>query len=257
VPGIETDRKIHVGGADIVYDRVRGSSPGIVFLGGFASQRKGTKAEALYRHALATGRSFVRFDYSGHGDSGGRFEEATVGRWLAETLAVLDEATEGPQVLVGSSMGGWMALLAARERPERVAGLVTVACAADFTAEVVPGLLTEEARRALSAEGVWYAPSEYGEAPVAITSRFLEEAERWLLLDKNIPVACPVRLLHGLSDGEVPWGISLRVAERLASRDVVLELVKGGDHRLSTDADLARLVARVEEVLALAVPTAR
>lgn len=242
------------GGNRIVFDAVKGGGPCVVFIGGYASARKSVKGSALLDWALREERSFVRFDYSGHGDSGGRFEDATLGLWLEETLRVIDEAAQpGPVILVGSSMGGWIALLAAAARPARVHGLITIACGADFTEEVLRPRLPPFAIEELASKGVVYRPEANGNPPTALTARFMEEAKAHLLLNRKIPIACPCRLFHGMKDMDVPWSISARVAERLESDDALLTIVKEGDHRLSTEKDLKRLYNAIEELSALAV----
>ena len=227
-------------GVGLAWRRRAGRGPGVVFLGGFNSDMTGTKAEALSAFCAETGRAFLRFDYSGHGASGGRFVDGTIGRWAADAACVLDALTEGPQVLVGSSMGGWIALLlAARLRPARVSGLIGIAAAPDFTRRIEEGL-APEARAAIARDGVWHRPSAYGD-PYPITRALLEEGRDHLLLDAPIPLAIPVRLLHGQRDPDVPWTLSLTVAERIAGPDVQVTLVKDGDHRLSRPQDLLLL----------------
>lgn len=232
-------------GATIAYRRSAGKGPGLVFLGGFMSDMSGTKATALEAYARRRGRAFLRFDYSGHGESDGDFESGTIGRWVEDAVTALDRLTEGPQVLVGSSMGGWIMLLAALVRPERVAALVGIAAAPDFTEDLMWATFSPEVRATLERDGVYRQPSQYGEQPYAITRRLIEEGRRHLLLRSPIPLTCPVRLLHGMADPDVPWQLSPRLAETVESRDVELHLVKDGDHRLSTPANLALL----EEVL--------
>lgn len=233
-------------GVTIAYHRSPGKSPGVVFCGGFKSDMTGTKAMALEQACQVAGRAFLRFDYFGHGQSDGAFVDGTIGRWTADALAVLDQLSDGPQVIVGSSMGGWIMLLAALARPERVAGLVGIAAAADFTQALMEPELTAAARAALQRDGVWQRPSAYGEDPYPITQKLLEDGRRHLLLDRSIPLRCPVRLLHGMQDPDVPWRHSLKLIDALDSTDVTLTLVKGGDHRLSTPVDLARLTTLVE-----------
>ena len=225
--------------------------PGVVFLGGFMSDMAGGKAMALEAYARHRGRDFVRFDYRGHGASSGRFEDATIGDWAGDAVAVLDALTEGPQILVGSSMGGWIMLLAALARPQRVAGLVGIAAAPDFTEDLIWARATPEQRRAL--EGVGYVdnPSAYSATPYRITRRLIEEGRDHLLLGRTIPLTCPGRLIHGMEDVEVPWRTSLRLAAALASQDVEVILVKGAAHRLSEPADLARLERTVEALAQL------
>ena len=231
--------------------RTEGANPpGLVFLGGFMSDMSGTKALALEAYARARGRDFLRFDYRGHGASSGRFEEGTVGAWADDAVAVLDELTAGPQILVGSSMGGWIMLLAALARPQRVAGLVGIAAAPDFTEDLIWARATTVQQAALESLGYVDNPSDYSETPYRITRRLIEEGRRHLLLAKPIPLTCPVRLIHGLADADVPWQTSLRLAEALESRDVEVTLVKGAGHRLSEPQDLARLEQVIEALSA-------
>ncbi len=236
--------------ATIAYHKTAGDKtvkrgPGLVFLGGFASDMTGTKALALEAHARASGQDFLRFDYLGHGASSGRFEDGTIGRWADDAIAAIDVLTEGPQILIGSSMGGWIMLLAALARPERIAGLVGVAAAPDFTEALMWRRFTPEVRAALERDGVYRQPSDYGEEPYVITMKLIVEGRKHLLMDAPIPIACPVRLIHGGADPDVPWKLSLELMERLASSDVEVTLVKGGGHRLSGPGDLARLAATV------------
>lgn len=238
-----------LGPTPLAYRRVPGrGGPGVVFLGGFKSDMTGSKASHLAAWCAARGRAFLRFDYSGHGASGGRFEDGTIGRWLDDALAAFDALAEGPQVVVGSSMGGWIALLLALRRPERVAALVGIAAAPDFTEELIWKELSPEIRGAIARDGAWLRPSEYGE-PYPITRALIEDGRKHLLLGGPIPIRAPVRLLHGQRDADVPWEMSLRLAERLESEDVRATLVKGGDHRLSTEADLALLSATLAPLL--------
>ncbi len=208
----------------------------------------GTKAMALEAACKDAGRAFTRFDYFGHGASSGAFTEGTIGRWSEDAIAVLDELTEGPQALVGSSMGGWIMLLAALARPGRVHALVGIAAAPDFTEDLMWEVLDDSMKESLARDGVYYEPSEYGEEPYPITMRLIEEGRDHLLLRAPIPLHCPVRLIHGLEDPDVPWDQSLRLARALESPDVTLTLVKDAVHRLAEPRDIARLVAAVEEV---------
>jgi len=226
----------------------------VVFLGGFRSDMTGTKAEALDRWAAETGHGFVRFDYQGHGASSGAWEDGTIGTWRDDALAVLDNATTGPVLLVGSSMGGWMALLVALARPQRVAGIVGIAPAPDFTERLIHDRLSPAQRQALDRDGVFIQPSAYDPAGYPITRRLVEEGRAHLLLGRPIPLDCPVRLLHGQRDTDVPWTLSLDLARDLTGDDVLVTLVKDGDHRLSRPADIARMLAVVGEMVASAVP---
>ena len=238
-------------GASIAYHGRAGKSPGVMFLGGYRSDMTGTKATALDLHCRQQGRAFVRFDYFAHGQSSGRFEQGTIGRWAEDAIAVLDQVAEGPQVLVGSSMGGWIMLLAALARPERVKGLVGIAAAPDFTRRLIPERWPPERLAELKAKGVIHLPSAYDAEPYPYTWKLVEDGDRHLVLDRPLAFAGPVRLLHGMGDPDVPWRHALSVAEALAGGDVVVTLIKDGDHRLSRPADIARLQAAVDEVCAL------
>lgn len=235
-------------GATIAYRRSAGKTPGLVFLGGFMSDMAGTKATFLEAYARRQGRAFLRFDYFGHGKSSGDFESGTIGRWAEDAVAALDELTEGPQVLVGSSMGGWLMLLAALARPQRVAALVGIAAAPDFTEELMWATFDAQVRHRLETEGIYRQPSAYGEQPYSITRALIEEGRRHLLLGGVIPLTCPVRLLQGMADPDVPWQLAPRLAEALESDDVELHLVKKGDHRLSTPDDLVLLAALLDRL---------
>lgn len=220
-------------------------TPGVVFLGGFKSDMTGSKALALERVCAERGQAFLRFDYHGHGVSSGRFEDGTIGRWAEDALAAIDSLTEGPQVLVGSSMGGWIMLLAALARPDRIAGLVGIAAAPDFTERLMWQAFPEAVRTAIERDGVYHAPSDYDEEPTPITRRLIEEGRRHLLMDGPIAIRCPVRLIHGAADPDVPYQLSLDLMDALESTDVTVTLVKGGGHRLSAPADLDRLTRTV------------
>ena len=233
-------------GATIAYHRLRGIAPGIVFLGGFRSDMTGTKALFLDEFCRRKGRAYVRFDYFGHGASSGDFALGTIGRWRDDAVAVIDSLTKGPQILVGSSMGGWIMLLAALARPERIAALTGIAAAPDFTEELLWPRLSPEQRRAIGEQGVVTLPSDYDPAGYLYTRALIEDGRRHLLLGGPIPLDVPVRLLHGLADPSVPGQLSLRLAERLTSRDVAVTLAKGGDHRLSSEPDLARLAQTLD-----------
>ena len=236
----------------IAYAKTDGRAPTVVFLGGFRSDMTGAKALALEDWARKSGRAYLRFDYLGHGQSSGRFEDGTIGRWLDDALAAIDTLidAEGRFVLVGSSMGGWLALLVALRRPQRLAGLVLIAAAPDFTERLLLKELSEEDRARLQREGRLERPSQYSPEPSVFTWKLIEEGRSHLVLDKPLALHCPVRLLHGQSDPDVPWQYSLEIARHLQATDVVTTFVKHGDHRLSSPADIVRLIAAVEEVAA-------
>jgi pimeloyl-ACP methyl ester carboxylesterase len=230
-----------------------GATPGIFWLGGFRSDMEGTKAEALDRWAEANGRAATRFDYSGHGRSGGRFEDGTISRWLEEAEAVFDRFAPGPQIVVGSSMGGWLALLLAqrlRDRGEaaRLAGIVLIAPAVDMTKALMWDAYDEEARRAIREKGFYAQPSAYSEEPYHVTRALIEDGERHIFGDAPIETGCPVHVIQGMQDEDVPWAHATRLMEKLAFDDAVLTLVRDGDHRLSRPEDIERLTRAVAEM---------
>ena len=237
-------------GEQLAFERIPGAGPDVVWLGGFGSDMTGTKAQALADWAEASGRSFVRFDYSGHGRSSGDFRAGTITRWRQDALAVLDQLTSGPAVLVGSSMGGWIACLIALARPERVAALVLVAPAADFTDKLIWPQLSAEQRRQIETEGVWVRPSPYEPGGLAITRALIEDGARWSILPGPVGVRAPVRVLQGGRDEDVPWAHALELYQAIESEDAVFSLIRDGDHRLSRPQDLTRLLAAVEEAAA-------
>jgi pimeloyl-ACP methyl ester carboxylesterase len=229
-----------------------GVAPAVVWLGGFRSDMRATKAEALDAWAARVGREFLRFDYSGHGESGGSFEEAAISTWLEDALAVLARFGPGSRpILVGSSMGGWLALLAARALaggPGAPAGLVLVAPAVDFTERMMWDTFPDEVRRTTERDGVFHQPSAYSPEPVPITRALIDDGRRHLLLGSPIDTGCPVHILQGMEDPDVPWGHALALLEHLAGENVSLTLVKDGDHRLSRSEDLDRLLRAVEAI---------
>lgn len=235
-------------GIALAYRRIAGRGPTVVFLGGFNSDMTGTKAEHLARWCEARGQAFLRLDYSGHGASGGRFADGCIGDWAADAEAVIRHATQGPLVLVGSSMGGWISLLLATRFAERLHALVGIAAAPDFTEDLMWAQFPPEIRAQIERDGMWQRPSQYGDA-YPITRRLIEDGRNHLVLRAPLPIAAPVRLLHGQRDPDVPWQLSLKAAETIAGDDVRVVLVKDGDHRLSRDADLALLARTVEEFL--------
>jgi len=231
-----------------------GAAPGLFWLGGYKSDMKGTKAQALADWAEREARACVRFDYSGHGESEGAFTDGTIGRWLDDSLAVFDACCRGPQILIGSSMGGWLALLVARALrrrgkagPASVDGVVLIAPAIDFTEELMWKRFTPEIKRELDEKGFWARPSGYSPEPYLVTRQLIEEGRKHLLLGGMIETGCPVRILQGVEDPDVPWHHAVELTSRLASDDVVLTLVKDGDHRLSRPEDIERLLRAVAE----------
>lgn len=225
--------------------------PGITFLGGFMSDMQGTKATALHHYCEQNDYNFTRFDYFGHGQSSQAFTDGTIGAWRDNALTVLDKLTTGPQILIGSSMGGWIMLLAALQRPERIAGLIGIASAPDFTENLIWDVLPETAKHILVEKGVYDLASEYNQTPYPITLELIEEGRKHLLLHSHIPITCPIRLIHGMKDDDVPYVLSTNLTKQLASTDVTLTLVKNGDHRMSSSADIALLCRTLEEVLAI------
>jgi pimeloyl-ACP methyl ester carboxylesterase len=236
-------------GERLAWRAVEGRGPTVVWLGGFRSDMAGTKAQALAEWAEASGQSYLRFDYFGHGESSGDFAEGTITRWRRDALAVLDAFAPGPAVLVGSSMGGWIACLVAMAAPQRVKALVLVAPAPDFTEALMNPGIPPDGLAALAREGVWLRPSLYGD-PYPITATLLEDGARWSILQaQDVPIAAPVRILQGGADPDVPWRHALELSQAIKGDDVVFTLIKDGDHRLSRPQDIDRLITAVQEVL--------
>ncbi len=233
----------------LAWARLPGKGPGVVFLPGFRSDMQGSKAIFLRDHCAARGQAFLRLDYSGHGESDGRFEDGTIGQWAADALALFDALTSGPQILVGSSMGGWIALLIARQRAARLAGLIGIAPAPDFTEALLWPALPPEARQALIRDGIIHLPSQYGE-PTPITRALVEDGRRQAVLNAPIDLPCPIRILQGMADPDVPWRHALRILDTLAQGDARVTLIKDGDHRLSRPEDLRLLAETLDSLLA-------
>jgi pimeloyl-ACP methyl ester carboxylesterase len=227
-------------------------SPGLIWLGGFKSDMTGSKAMALDAWAGRHDRACVRFDYSGHGESGGSFKDGTIGRWLEECVAVYTRFCRGPQVVIGSSMGGWLALLlaqrlAAFKEAAPLAGMVLIAPAVDFTEELMWKPFSDAIKREIEANGFWMRPSEYSPEPYPITKQLIEEGRKHLLLGGLIEPGCPVHILQGVRDPDVPWRHAVELVSRFSRDDVVLTLIKDGDHRLSRPEDIERLLGAVAE----------
>ncbi|MCK1540743.1 alpha/beta hydrolase [Bradyrhizobium sp. 147] len=242
----------------IAVRRRAGKGPGLVWLGGFKSDMQGSKAVALDAWAGEHGRAMVRFDYSGHGESGGDFADGTIGRWLEESLAVFERFCAGPQILIGSSMGGWMALLLAREIKKRqetqqavasLSGLVLIAPAPDFTEELMWKNFSPAVKKEIETKGLWLRPSDYGDgSPYPITRNLIEEGRNHLVLGSAIDLGCSIRILQGAKDPDVPWQHAFALTHRLPADDVVLTMIQDGDHRLSRPQDIARILAAVAEI---------
>ena len=246
-----------VGDRRIALRRRSGREPGFFWLGGYRSDMKGTKAAALDEWAQRTGRAFVRFDYSGHGESGGDFAQGTISRWLEESLAVFRAFTTGRQILVGSSMGGWIALRMVQElhragEGDRLAGLLLIAPAPDFTSELVEPQLSDAQRRDLAEKGWFGEPSEYSDDPYVYTRALFEDGERNRVLTGLIDTHCPVHILQGMQDPDVPYRHAMRLTEHLPADDVTLSLVRDGDHRLSRPQDIAMMIRAAEGLVELA-----
>ncbi|MCM2560564.1 alpha/beta hydrolase [Lutimaribacter sp. EGI FJ00015] len=237
-------------GRRIAYQQTPGSGPGVVFLGGFKSDMEGTKALHLEEWARATGRAFLRFDYSGHGQSSERFEDGCIGAWAADAMAVIAELTEGPQILVGSSMGGWISLLVCRDMAERVSGLVTVAAAPDFTEDSMWAGFDDAQRAALARDGKVELPSEYDDSPYVITQKLIEDGRNHLVLRDALPLRFPVRFLQGTADEDVDMAVALRLLNHAQGPDMRLTLVDGADHRFSDSDCLGLIVQSIDEVTA-------
>lgn len=238
---METTGRLDRGdGTHLAWALTQGRGPTIVFLPGFRSDMTGDKATALAAFAAERGQGMLRFDYSGHGASDGRFEDGTIGEWAGDARIAIEKLTTGPLILVGSSMGGWIALLAALALPARVAGIVGIAAAPDFTQALMWDAMAPSERQTLLRDGILHIPSQYGD-PTPITLKLIEDGARHHVLTGAIPLTCPVRLLHGQADPDVPWEHALKIAAQLESTDVEVILVKDGDHRLSRPRDLALL----------------
>ncbi|MBL4802938.1 MAG: alpha/beta hydrolase [Emcibacter sp.] len=232
----------------LAYISLQGDGPTVVFFPGLMSDMEGAKAVALAAFCASRGQAFVRFDYSGHGKSSGEFTDGTIGAWAEDAMAILNQVTGGDLILVGSSMGGWIGLLCALKLGDRVKGFVGLAAAPDFTKELCWDKYSDEIKATLEQDGVYYEDCDYGDEPYAMTLKLLQEGNDHLLLDKEIDLTCPVRLIQGGRDPDVPPITAQRIADRLTSDDVVVTYVKNGDHRLSTDADLKRLCQVVKEI---------
>lgn len=256
----ETIERMSVGegtaAREIAVIRRAGAAPGLLWLGGFRSDMAGTKALALDEWGARHGRAVTRFDYSGHGQSGGRFEEGTISRWAEEAAAVL-ATTTGPQILIGSSMGGWISLLLTRAEfaraglASRIRGLVLIAPAPDFTEELMWAGFSADIRREIEEKGFYAEPSAYSDEPYVITRGLIEDGRRNLLLGSDIALGCPVTILQGVKDESVPWGHAIRLVTRLTTDDVNLTLVRDGDHRLSRPEDIAKMLKVIEEMAGL------
>jgi pimeloyl-ACP methyl ester carboxylesterase len=252
-PQIDPPTLEPVDGRRIAFRRRAGAEPGVVWLGGFKSDMLSTKASRLDDWARAAGRAFLRFDYSGHGESDGRFEDGTIGQWLAESIALIRARTRGPQILVGSSMGGWIALLVARElarlgEADRLAGLVLIAPAVDFTEALMWARMSDDIKREIMETGRWLRPSAYSPEPYAITRALIEEGRAHLMLDGLIRAHAPVHILQGMQDPDVPWRHAMELVQRLSLDPVSVSLVREGDHRLSRDEDIEMLIRSVERI---------
>lgn len=234
-------------GQSIAYHHTPGEAPGVIFCSGFMSDMEGTKATALEQAMKELGRCYTRFDYLGHGQSTGHFPDGTISRWTDDALAVLEECTAGPQVVVGSSMGGWIGLRMALLRPDRIKGFVGIAAAPDFTARMEADM-PADAKKIMEDQGYWEEPSEYSDEPYIISKKLIKDGRRNFVLGGEIDINCPVHLLQGMKDDSVPWQTAITIQEQLASDDVVVTLVKNGDHRLSEVEDLNRLVLAVERI---------
>jgi len=235
-------------GATIAYDQLPGELPGVVFLHGLNSDRAGTKALSLRSHCAEKGRAFMSFDMYGHGDSSGTIVEGSISRWTEDTLAVFEELTNGPQILVGSSMGAWVMMRTAIARPNRIHALIGVAPAPDFTEDLMWNVFSKEQKIEILKNGIIRIPSEYDEEPYEISRHLVEDGRRNLILRESIPIKCPVRLIHGQNDADVPWSTSLALADTIEGDDVQVILVKDGDHRLSRPEDIDLLLGVLDQV---------
>ncbi len=236
-------------GVELAYQWLPGHSPAVVFLPGFASDMSGTKATVLHEACIKRGQAMLRLDYSGHGASGGDFKDGSIGIWTSDATLIIETVTAGaPLLLVGSSMGGWISLLLAQHFTDRLTAMLLIAPAPDFTASLIEPNLAAAQRAELAEKGFFHPPSAYG-PPAPITQKLLDDGRNHLLLGGPIPIHCPVRILHGMTDPDVPWRHTLKLAECLATPDVRLSFVKDGDHRLSRDQDLRLLTETLATLL--------
>ena len=245
---------VEVGGVPIALRRQEGNAPGLVWLGGYRSDMLGTKADRIAAWAANNGQAFIRHDYSGHGESGGEFRDGTISRWLTESLAVFERHARGPQILVGSSMGAWIGLRMVQElnrstENRRIAGMILIAPAPDFTVELMEPKLKAAQKRALLEQGWFEEPSDYGPEPDVYTRALIEDGRRNRVLDGVIETHCPVTILQGMKDKDVPYPYAQKLVEHLPADDVTLSLVRDGDHRLSRPEDLDLLIRSVEEMV--------
>ena len=236
-------------GRTIAYNRLEGKSVGVIFLGGFMSDMTGSKAIALEKHCKQRGHAFLRFDYSGHGQSSGAFCDGTITKWTDDAIFAIEQLTEGPQLLVGSSMGGWIMLLVALRLQKRIAGLIGVAAAPDFTEDLIARELNDEQCLAMKRDGYVCVPCNYNDKPYTITQALIDDGRNNLLLNDVISLSQPVRLIQGMKDKDVPWTTVLKLQEKLIGDDVETILVKNGDHRLSEPQDLKRLTETLDYLL--------
>ena len=235
-------------GRRIAYRRTQGAGPGIVFLSGFKSDMMGTKAVALEEWAKREGRAYLRFDYSGHGESDGEFTAGCIGDWAEDARAAITQLTEGPQILIGSSMGGWISLLMTKAIPDHIAGLVTIAAAPDFTEDSMWAGFDAAQRDVLMRDGVIHLPSDYSDEPYSITRKLIEDGRKQLVLRQDLPLNFPVRLLHGTADADVKMSVPLKILEHASGADIRLTFVKDADHRFSEPENLAHITAAIAEV---------
>ena len=248
-PPVEPQFFTRPDGSRIAYHKTEGKSPCVVFLTGFRSDMTGDKALTLEAHCRSRGQAFLRFDYTGHGASSGAFTDGTIGQWADDALAIIEHAADGPVILIGSSMGGWIMLLAARALGDRVAGVIGIAAAPDFTEDLMWTQMDAETKAVLERDGVFQQPSEYDPEPTPITMRLIEDGRNQLVLRAPLAIECPIRLLHGMRDPDVPWPLSERITEVVSSEDVEITLVKAGDHRLSEPNDLKRLTRTLDGLI--------
>ncbi|XP_027724364.1 mycophenolic acid acyl-glucuronide esterase, mitochondrial isoform X1 [Vombatus ursinus] len=234
---------------NLAYKKLKGKTPGVIFIPGYLSNMNGTKAMAIEEFCKSLGHAYIRFDYSGCGSSEGKFEDCTVGKWRKDVLSIIDDIAEGPQILVGSSMGAWLMLHAAIARPQKVAALVGIATAADSMVTQF-NQLSVEAKKDIEVKGTWKVPTKYSDDGFYIFQySFIKEASFHCLLHGPIPVTCPVRLLHGMKDEFIPWQTSMQIADHIISSDIDVILRKNGDHRMKEKEDIKLLVYTIDDLI--------